>query len=150
MPGGAARARRAPAHATACPHPHRLSPLLALRSTSRLLRARWPNGTHSQFALDTAATRALIAQTNSYYVDLVAKATKIIWVNGDVDPWHRQSNYQEPPGKEQTVLPIVKGAHHCAWMSPATAGEQASLVQARKEIWAQLDAWLSPSSAPRM
>ena len=78
----------------------------------------------------------------------MAKASRIIWVNGDVDPWHKQSNYKGSPGQDQPVLPLVKGAHHCAWMSPATNGEQASLVQARKEIWAQLDKWLESKPTP--
>eukprot|EP01052_Picozoa_sp_SAG31_P003118 SAG31_NODE_117_length_24022_cov_6.878067_2_plen_458_part_00 len=97
----------------------------------------------AQFGIASSDTLNRIAQVDSYYEGLVANASRIIWVNGDVDPWHRQSNYQISPGLDQPILPIVKGAHHCAWMSSARDGEQASLVQVRAQIWMQLDKWLN-------
>lgn len=44
-----------------------------------------------QFGMSTQATKTRIAKVNNIYQKRVAQATRIIWVNGDVDPWHRQS-----------------------------------------------------------
>ena len=89
-----------------------------------------------------------IANTNQRYEASVGAATRILWINGDVDPWHKQSNYEVPPGREQPVLRMVRGARHCAWMSRPGTTDQLSVREARREIWEQLDQWLAPTPPP--
>lgn len=71
----------------------------------------------------------------------VANATKIMWVNGDLDPWHALSNLASP-GEEQPVVWPVKGAHHCAWMSAAAEDDQQSIKDARAAVYKQVSEWV--------
>jgi hypothetical protein len=91
--------------------------------------------------VSTHETVKRIDDTFQYYANKVAAATRIIWVNGNVDPWHGRS-HMSPPGPEQTVIFPVEGAAHCAWMRAHDAGDQGSLVVAREEIFQQLDVWM--------
>jgi len=98
-------------------------------------------------------------------------ATRIMYPNGDVDPWHGLSIIKSPSDAIPTLM--VSGASHHAWTHPsaptdqATAGPQrataprqqlglapksavterarwqASVVAARKTIGAQVLKWLS-------
>ena len=106
------------------------------------LVAHRPNDFCAGFGIDTNATAARIAATNAKFDARVANATRILWVNGDVDPWRAASNL-ESPGDEQPVIFPVRGAHHCAWMAAAADTDQQSVKDARAEIFAQLDAWLA-------
>ena len=94
----------------------------------------------TEFNVTLAETEARVAALDAEHGASVAAATRIIWVNGDVDPWHGQSNL-ESPGEEQPVVWPVKGARHCAWMSPERDTDQQSLKDARAAIFAQLEAW---------
>merc|ERR1719215_2094262 len=75
------------------------------------------------FALSTNDTLQAIKKTDDYYNAKVAAASRIIWVNGNVDPWHGLSHFS-PPGAEQPIIWPVQGAGHCAWMRAASSGEQ--------------------------
>ncbi len=111
--------------------------------------AHQPNDFCSRdYNLSTNETVAKIAETNEYYQAKIAQATKILWVNGDVDPWHKQSNYKVSPGREQPVLPLVRGARHCAWMSVAKTTDQLAVKEARREIWETVDRWLAKPPSP--
>lgn len=102
-----------------------------------------PNGFCSElFGISTNDTEAMIARTDADYTSSVALATRIIWVNGNVDPWYGQS-YLESPGTEQPTIWPVEGARHCAWMSSAQESDQESVRQARREISEQMSAWLN-------
>ena len=111
--------------------------------------AHQPNDFCSKdYNLTTNDTIARIAETNEYYQGKIAQATKIVWVNGDVDPWHKQSNYKVSPGHEQPVLPLVRGARHCAWMSVEKSTDQLAVKEARREIWETVDRWLAKPQPP--
>lgn len=96
----------------------------------------------SVLGISNEDTKIRIAKTGAHYADKVAKATQIIWANGNVDPWHGRSHLT-PPGKEQPCVWPIEGASHCAWMSASRPGEQASLKKARSTIFAQLSKWLN-------
>lgn len=96
------------------------------------------------FNISTRETSASIKRTNDHYAHNIYDGTRIIWVNGNVDPWHGRSHLS-PPGEDQPVIWPVEGAAHCAWMSAASQGEQASLVKARQAIFAQLSVWWAES-----
>jgi len=95
------------------------------------------------FGLSTRKTEALIAKTTAYYSKRIAATTRIVWVNGNVDPWHGLS-HMSPPGLEQPIIWPVEGARHCAWMRAAALDDQKSLVIARRKIFSELVAWLKP------
>jgi len=96
-----------------------------------------------QFGISTSQTLQGINQSNMYYGAKIAAATRILWVNGDVDPWHGLSHLS-PPGQEQPVLWPVTGASHCAWMQAYSQNDQDSVKQARTTIYDQVSRWLAP------
>merc|ERR1712228_1007557 len=51
------------------------------------------------FGISEQETRAAVKRTASYYAAKISSATRIIWVNGNVDPWHGRSHLS-PPGKD--------------------------------------------------
>ena len=89
---------------------------------------------------------ANVAATNVAYggdrPDLLSPpATRIMYPNGDVDPWHGLS-ILKPPTPALPAL-LVAGASHHAWTHPSRASDQPSVVAARAAIRKQLTAWLS-------
>ncbi|KAJ3303678.1 hypothetical protein HDU76_005318 [Blyttiomyces sp. JEL0837] len=54
-----------------------------------------------------------IDATNKYYGGLDIRTSNILWVNGDMDPWHYLSNYQSAPGLNQDSL-LINDGHHCS------------------------------------
>ena len=94
----------------------------------------------TQFGLSDGDTRRAVDRTNVRYGALVARARRIFWCNGDVDPWHRQS-HQRSPGPQQPVL-LVPGASHCQWMRAAGPMDEPPLAEARRVIYEQVREWL--------
>jgi hypothetical protein len=106
-----------------------------------------PNDMCSQkFGISWKETAAAVQRSNSFYGAAIAAATRIIWPNGDVDPWHGLSHLTSP-GTEQPVIWPVRGAHHCAWTSSSSESDQQSVKDARASIYAQLSQWLDASEA---
>jgi len=83
---------------------------------------------------------ANIQQTNALYGADHPNATRILYPNGDVDPWHGLSKLDSSPG-----LPVlmVSGASHHAWTHPSAPTDQQSVVDARAAIRTQAAAWLA-------
>lgn len=100
-----------------------------------------PNDFCTKWNISTNETIAAVDRSNDFYGPKIAAATRIIWPNGDVDPWHGLSHLS-PPGKEQPVIWPVRGAHHCAWMSSALGSDQESVKDARAKIYAQVSEWI--------
>merc|ERR1712190_251057 len=82
-------------------------------------------------------------RTNKYYSEKLARATRILWLNGNVDPWHVTS-VTSSPGPDQPVLFPVMGASHCAWMSSSHDSDLMSVKDARERIHEHVLEWLGP------
>ena len=95
----------------------------------------------SQFGIARTDSQQKIIARDARWTPLVANASKILWVNGDLDPWHARSNLA-PPAADQPVIWPVEGASHCAWMAPASEADQQSVQHARAAIYKQLSEWL--------
>lgn len=67
--------------------------------------------------------------------------TKVMWVNGDVDPWSALAVLHTDLPEQPTLM--VKGASHHAWTHPSKPDDQHSVIAARLKIRAQLRTWLS-------
>mmetsp|Transcript_98998 Transcript_98998/g.171570 ORF Transcript_98998/g.171570 Transcript_98998/m.171570 type:complete len:504 (-) Transcript_98998:132-1643(-) len=98
------------------------------------------------FGVSTEKTLKAVEKTNAYYSKKLAAATRIIWPNGNVDPWHGRSHLT-PPGQEQVAIWPIEGASHCEWMAPARETDIQSLRDARLKICAQLSTWLEKDSS---
>ena len=89
---------------------------------------------------------AAVAATNGFYGgdrpdQLSPPATRVLYPNGDVDPWHGLS-VLEAPTPQLPVL-MVSGASHHAWTHPSAPTDQPTVVAARQTIRMQVSAWLA-------
>jgi len=99
----------------------------------------------AEYAISQPQIARRIAETNAFYggsrPDLPPhNATRILYANGDVDPWHGLS-ILAPLSPELPAL-LVSGASHHAWTHPSLPTDQPSVVAARKAVRRQLAAWL--------
>ena len=100
----------------------------------------------TDYGISQAQIHASIAQTNAHYgadrPDLVHNASRIYYVNGDVDPWSGLSIL--PPG-HSAALPtlLVEGASHHFWTHPSQPTDSKDVVAARQTIRAQVKRWLA-------
>jgi len=93
------------------------------------------------FDISEAATNRPIVESNQFYGALLANASRILWPNGQVDPWSGLS-VLEQTREDQPVL-VVEGASHHEWTHPSAEGDLASIVAARRTIRAQVSKWLA-------
>lgn len=99
----------------------------------------------TDFGIAQHETNASIAATNAHYgadrPDLVHNATRIFYVNGDVDPW---SGLSILPGSHSSLPTLlVPGASHHFWTHPSKPTDQPDVVYARRLIREQLKRWLA-------
>lgn len=77
-----------------------------------------------------------VAYSNAYYGSDKPGATRILFPNGDVDPWSAMG-VQHAPTKAAPTL-MVSGASHHFWTHPSLPTDQAEVVEARQVIWYQV------------
>jgi len=82
-----------------------------------------------------------INETNTHYGALNPETTNVVFVNGDIDPWHSLS-VLESSGGIQAIL--IDGTAHCADMLPPRADDPPSLSKAQKQIGEIIHDWLHP------
>ena len=90
-----------------------------------------------------------IDETNRHYGGArYPNATKTIFPNGEVDPWHWESTLI---GEDPHVDAIfVKGASHCEWMHAVKPGMPGMLISAKEAIKNKIASWLpAPSELPK-
>nr|KAF6291419.1 serine protease 16 [Myotis myotis] len=92
------------------------------------------------FGLSTWSTVQAVAQTNSYYGGQTPVATQVLFVNGDMDPWHVLSVTQDL-GPSVSAL-LIPNASHCLDMAPERPSDTPSLRLGRQSILQQLQTWL--------
>uniref|UniRef100_A0A4X1VHQ4 Serine protease 16 n=2 Tax=Sus scrofa TaxID=9823 RepID=A0A4X1VHQ4_PIG len=92
------------------------------------------------FGLSTSSIAQAVARTNSYYGGQTPGATQVLFVNGDMDPWHVLSVTQALGPSESAIL--IPGASHCLDMAPEKPSDSPSLRLARQNIFLQLQTWL--------
>ena len=102
---------------------------------------------YTDYGISIGDISSNVDATNAYYGGSdprsVRNATsRILYVNGEVDPWHALSVL--PPGAGPGLPAImVPGASHHAWTHPSASTDQASVVAGRVAIRAQIQAWLT-------
>ena len=66
----------------------------------------------------------------------------MLFVNGEIDPWHRLGFYGQKPNPYSEVL-FIKGTAHCADMYPSSHFDPIQLEEARNTISTFIKLWLS-------
>uniref|UniRef100_A0A6I8Q1D8 Serine protease 16 n=1 Tax=Xenopus tropicalis TaxID=8364 RepID=A0A6I8Q1D8_XENTR len=97
------------------------------------------------FQVPTESVLQSVQFTNEFYGADHPKSSRIIFVNGDVDPWHALSVLKNQSRSEIAIL--INGTSHCANMSPSHTSDPLSLQEARKEIAAQVATWLKSAQS---
>ncbi|XP_062952139.1 thymus-specific serine protease [Cynocephalus volans] len=92
------------------------------------------------FGLSASSVAQAVAQTNSYYGGQTPRATQVLFVNGDTDPWHVLSVTQALGPSESALL--IPSASHCLDMAPERPSDSSSLRLGRQNIFQQLQTWL--------
>uniref|UniRef100_A0A8C9DZ52 Serine protease 16 n=1 Tax=Phocoena sinus TaxID=42100 RepID=A0A8C9DZ52_PHOSS len=95
------------------------------------------------FGFSASSIAQAVSQTNSYYGGQTPGATQVLFVNGDIDPWHVLSITQ-PLGPSESAL-LIPNASHCLDMAPERPSDSPSLRLARQNIFQQLQTWLDPA-----
>mmetsp|Transcript_1312 Transcript_1312/g.4564 ORF Transcript_1312/g.4564 Transcript_1312/m.4564 type:complete len:511 (+) Transcript_1312:65-1597(+) len=94
----------------------------------------------SSFGITAEEVAQNVAYTNEYYGGSEPAGTRVMWPNGEVDPWQALSVLVQP-NREQPIM-MVTGASHHAWTHPSAPTDSPELVQAREAIRKQVAEWL--------
>lgn len=92
------------------------------------------------FNIPPESVRQAVQFTNEFYGADHPKSSRIIFVNGDVDPWHALSVLKNQSHSEIAIF--INGTAHCANMSPSRTSDPPSLQKAREEIANKIGEWL--------
>ena len=97
------------------------------------------------FGLDVrAVVHSAPSRANARYGGWAPGGTRILYPSGSVDPWRANSLTPDREfNAEWAPATMVPGASHHAWTHPSRPGDQASVVKAREEIAAVVDAWVN-------
>lgn len=81
-----------------------------------------------------------VASSNTYYGSDHPVGSRVLFVNGDIDPWHALS-VLTPLSPELPAL-VVRGASHHFWTHPAQPTDSPAIVQVRQQIAGYVAQWL--------
>jgi hypothetical protein len=84
-----------------------------------------------------------IKWTNTFYGGRDIKVTRVIFVNGSIDPWHKLGITSQNQTNSENVVIFINGTAHCANMYPDAPSDIPALTEARQHILNQLKEWLS-------
>ncbi|XP_065175160.1 putative serine protease K12H4.7 [Sycon ciliatum] len=100
----------------------------------------FPVGTQVQLCEDVFGVNAsglanYIRWSNQNYGSLHLKGSRIVFPNGNIDPWHALSVLPDTIDLGTNVVPVlIDGTAHCANMYPSREDDLPSLVAARETI----------------
>lgn len=95
----------------------------------------------AQFGLTPAMVADNVAFSNDVYGGAQPKGSRILFPNGDVDPWTGLGVLKSPAPTEPVMM--VVGASHHAWTHPADTVTQQTVRDAKSVIQAQVTQWLA-------
>ncbi|XP_044527056.1 thymus-specific serine protease [Gracilinanus agilis] len=92
------------------------------------------------FGLSPTSVAQAVNWTNTYYGGRSPGATRVLFVNGNIDPWHVLSVLQALGPSEPAML--LRGTSHCSDMAPPRPSDPPGLHLGRQRIVQQLEVWL--------
>uniref|UniRef100_A0A8C5QB37 Thymus-specific serine protease n=1 Tax=Leptobrachium leishanense TaxID=445787 RepID=A0A8C5QB37_9ANUR len=92
------------------------------------------------FQITMESVQQSVEFTNEFYGADHPKSSRIIFVNGNVDPWHALSVLKNESRSEIAIF--INGTAHCANMNPSSPDDPPSLKKAREDIAVQVTSWL--------
>lgn len=96
------------------------------------------------FGLSADQVSSAILATNVRYGGAVNfQGSRIMFPNGEVDPWSAGGVLVAPENSVEEVPLWVEGASHHFWTHPSLETDSAQVNAARQAIWNQVDSWLA-------
>jgi serine protease 16 len=92
------------------------------------------------FGLTPQQVTSWVGATNGLYGGANIQATRIMYPNGEIDPW-RALGVVDAPNADAPTLMVKTSSHHY-WTHPALDTDNAYIKDARVAIWDQVTAWL--------
>jgi len=80
--------------------------------------------------------------SNANYGGKNLKVTRVIFINGSIDPWHALGLTNQNDTSSDNVVIFIDGTAHCANMYPASENDSQELKDARATILKTLTEWL--------
>lgn len=80
-----------------------------------------------------------VKATNALYGGRYPNVTKVVFVNGDVDPWHTLSVLENLSDDAPTI--VIPKSSHCQVMSSDSIQDSIEMSEARKKIKSLLKSW---------
>ena len=92
------------------------------------------------FGIPGAVTKSRITFSNLMYGGVNPQGSRVLYVNGEVDPWSANSIRDSI----SVSLPVVwvQGASHHFWTHPSKPSDDENIVAARQKITDQVELWL--------
>ncbi|CAF1056141.1 unnamed protein product [Brachionus calyciflorus] len=83
-----------------------------------------------------------IRDTNTNYGGYTYEGSRVVFLNGEIDPWHALGFIGQPPNSYTETI-FIKGTAHCADLYPSSEKDPASLTQARIRVDELIGQWLN-------
>ncbi|XP_034024645.1 thymus-specific serine protease-like [Thalassophryne amazonica] len=90
-----------------------------------------------------------IASTNTYYGGDQPATSRVLYVNGGIDPWQALSVVHSRTEEEEQIV-FIEDTAHCADMMSRRASDRNSLKKARQEISNHVAKWLRMAAWEKM
>jgi len=95
------------------------------------------------FGITPDQVTAQVAFSNAYYGANMPAGNRIMFPNGNVDPWSGASVLVSPDDNATEPVYMADGASHHAWTHPADTIVQPSVAAAKTAVQNQVLAWLA-------
>jgi len=82
---------------------------------------------------------------NEYYGGDQPGGSRILFVNGEVDPWHALSVLEDLPDDKTTVF--IKGASHCEDMGENSPNDTEYMKEGKSKIEAKVAKWIKTAAS---
>ncbi|XP_061073731.1 thymus-specific serine protease [Conger conger] len=95
------------------------------------------------FGVPLSKLPSIVAFTNHFYGGDHPQTHRVLYVNGNIDPWHELSmlsNGTARADRDRAIL--INGTAHCADMRSAHTEDPPSLIEAHREIEMHVTKWL--------
>jgi len=92
------------------------------------------------FGIDPTLASAKVDFSNLYYGSDQPDGSRIVFVNGKIDPWHALSVLTDLPNNQTSVF--IPGTSHCADMGSTKSTDPPALLQARRLISDTIGDWI--------
>lgn len=90
-----------------------------------------------------------VSFTNQYYGGNHPSTQRVLYVNGDIDPWSELSVHHSGLQDQDTPI-VIQGSAHCADMNPTSTHDRPALTVARQDIEKHVGLWLKSAAWENM